>query len=66
MYWQTSRLPYNLQEFGVFQKALSKIKIFKTKLVDVLYHKNSDDSMVRFDFIEKYWSFDADGTVLKG
>lgn len=39
MYLQTSRLQYNLQKFGVFQKALSKMK-FKPQLVVLLYHRS--------------------------
>lgn len=35
MYLQTSRLQYNLQNSGVFQKALSN-KIFKLKLKTII------------------------------
>lgn len=35
MYLQTSRLQYNLQNYGVFQKALSN-KIFKLKLKTII------------------------------
>ncbi len=44
MYLQTSRLQYNLQKVGVFQKAHSN-KIFKPRLVDTLYHKNVNSSI---------------------
>lgn len=38
MYLQTSRLQYNLQNAGVFQKALYN-KIFKPKLKTIISHK---------------------------
>ena len=49
MYLQTSRLQYNLQCVGVFQKAHSD-KIFKPRLVDTLYHKNVNSSSKKHIF----------------
>ena len=54
MYLQTSRLQYNLQKVGVFQKALSKI-IFKQQLVGLLYHKSFYSSRDR-RFITLSWA----------
>ena len=45
MYLQTSRLQYNLQKVGVFQTAHSD-KLFKPKLVKLLYHRSTDNSSI--------------------